>query len=66
VNTSNGNKSSLHRPHNQECQGCGETVDLQHDGTLVEMPIDRPASEQDVLVWHQDCYDSFLDEGEEC
>jgi hypothetical protein len=66
MNTGNGSKSFLRRPHSQECQGCGETIDLQRDGTLVEMPIVHSSSDQDVLVWHQDCYNSFLDEGEEC
>jgi hypothetical protein len=66
MNTGNGSKSFLHRSHNQECQGCGGTIDLQRDGTLVETPIVHSSSDQGVLVWHQDCYDSFLDEGEEC
>jgi hypothetical protein len=66
MNTGNGSKTSLHKPRNQECQGCGETVDLQHDGALVETPPVPSSSDNDVLVWHQDCYDSFLEEGEEC
>jgi hypothetical protein len=66
MNTGNGSKSFLHRSQNQACQGCGETIDLQRDETLVEMPSVHLSSDQGVLVWHQDCYDSFLDEGEEC
>ena len=66
MNIGNGNKSSLHRSHNQECQGCGETIHFQRDSTSVETSIVHSASEQGVLAWHQDCYNSFLDEGEEC
>jgi hypothetical protein len=66
MNTGNGSKSFLHRSQNHACQGCGETIDLQRDGTLVETPSVHLSSDQSVLVWHQDCYDSFLDEGEEC
>jgi hypothetical protein len=65
MNTSNGNKSSLHKPGHQECQGCGETVDLQHHSTSVEMPTVPYSSDKEVLVWHHDCYESFLEEGEE-
>lgn len=63
---SNGHKSSVHQTLNQECQGCGETVNLQHDGTLVEVPVVHSDTDQGVLVWHQDCYESFLQEGKEC
>lgn len=66
MNTGNGNKLSLHKARHQECQGCGETVDLQRDSALVETPSVSSSSDKHVLVWHQDCYDSFLEEGEEC
>ncbi|MBX3318922.1 MAG: hypothetical protein KF876_15400 [Nitrospira sp.] len=66
MNTDNGNKPFLHKSRQQECQGCGETVDLQHDSALVETPSVPSPSDKNVLVWHQRCYDSFLEEGEEC
>ncbi|NGZ99150.1 MAG: hypothetical protein CV089_24075 [Nitrospira sp. WS110] len=66
MNTDNGNKLFLHKSRQQECEGCGETVDLRHDSALVETPSVAAPSDKDVLVWHQQCYDSFLEEGEEC
>jgi len=64
INTRNGSPASM--PPYPECRGCGGTVDLRHDNLLVEKLIADSADESGVNIWHKDCYDLFLDEGEEC
>ena len=49
------------------CQVCGKPVDIRQKNTLVELletPVIRQADT--TIAWHQDCYDQYLEDGEEC
>lgn len=47
------------------CYGCGKPIDLVHEDTLVEMIGGRWPHAADIVRWHQDCFNQYLDEGEE-
>jgi hypothetical protein len=65
-NRNNGMSPSAQLPPKPACQACGKPIDLQRDNVLMEL-VDNPLSHNiQPLVWHQRCYDRFLDEGEEC
>jgi hypothetical protein len=48
------------------CPACGKPVDLGQKDVLVEMVEKLPSQHTDAIAWHQDCYDQFLEDGEEC
>lgn len=47
------------------CHACGIPIDVERDDTLVESLSDRPMHDRRTLFWHQDCFNEFLDRGEE-
>ncbi|MDH5641590.1 MAG: hypothetical protein OEY28_09875 [Nitrospira sp.] len=49
------------------CQVCGKPVDIRQKNTLVEL-LETPVARQTdaKIAWHQDCYDQYLEDGEEC
>lgn len=47
------------------CHGCGRPVNLENKNTLVETTERLWSHNKDGIVWHQDCFNNFLDEGEE-
>ena len=47
------------------CYGCGKRIDLEHEDTLVEMVEGWWSRDGDMIRWHQDCFNHYLDEGEE-
>ena len=51
-------------PHTT-CSGCGEPVDIENADTLIEMTEDQWSRDGNRIAWHQDCFNHFLDEGEE-
>jgi hypothetical protein len=51
-------------PTQSACHACGEAVNLHHDNMMVELVEDPRSFNTNIIVWHQDCYDQFLDEGE--
>jgi len=61
----NGRKTLGQVPTEPACHSCGKTVNLQRDNVLVELTDDPWSYNKSTIVWHQDCYDQFLDEGEE-
>ncbi len=48
------------------CHSCGKLVDLSSKNALVETPEDGPSKTSRGVAWHQDCFNRFLDQGEEC
>lgn len=48
------------------CQGCGQSVDLDLDRAVVEAAERQQMESEDGMVWHLSCFNSFLDQGEEC
>ena len=61
----NGGYSAMAVPPQPACHSCREPVSLQDDNLLIEV-VQNPLSENNqVIVWHQDCYDQFLEDGEE-
>ena len=61
----NGRATPAQLPTPSACHACGETVNLHHDNMMVELVEDPCSSNTNIIVWHQDCYNLFLDEGEE-
>lgn len=47
------------------CYGCEKPIDLEHEDTLVEMVEGRWSQAGDMIRWHQDCFNHYLDEAEE-
>lgn len=50
------------------CPWCGVPANSDSEQAVVEVQGAEGRAPQDMtcLVWHQDCYDEFLDRGEEC
>jgi hypothetical protein len=47
------------------CHGCGNPIDPRSDDALVE-PVEGTGShKEERAVWHQECFEHFLDKGEE-
>lgn len=52
-------------PPDFTCRACGKPADLGSTNTLIE-PIEHPGTPGgEGIVWHRDCFNAFLDEGEE-
>jgi len=47
------------------CYGCGTPINLEHEDTLVELVEGRWSRDRAMIRWHQDCFNQYLDEGEE-
>ncbi len=61
----NGHGAFPQSPPRLICYGCGKPIDLEHEETLVEMIEGRWSQDEDMIRWHQDCFNYFLDEGGE-
>jgi len=48
------------------CHVCGKPVDLRHKNVLVETVEESITQPTHAIVWHQDCYNQYLEAGEEC
>lgn len=47
------------------CTYCGRLANLSHDDVVVEMPEGAPSPDTITKCWHRECFNSFLDQGEE-
>jgi len=47
------------------CPGCGVPANSSSEQAVVEFQVGETAEDITCLVWHQHCYDEFLDQGEE-
>lgn len=49
------------------CPWCGVPANSDSDQAVVEFQVAEGGSPQDMAcqVWHQDCYNAFLEQGEE-
>ncbi len=45
------------------CHGCRKPVDPKHERTMIER-IDQ-VQDKESIAWHQDCFNRFLEAGEE-
>lgn len=61
----NGHRAFPQAPPRLTCYGCGKPIDLEHEDTLVEMVESRWSHDGGMIRWHQNCFNHFLDEGEE-
>jgi hypothetical protein len=61
----NRSREFAQTPHRPACHGCGRPVDLENENILVETTERLRSHNKDGIVWHQDCFNTFLDEGEE-
>lgn len=61
----NGQGAFPQAPPRLTCCGCGKPIDLEHEDTVIEMVEVRWSQDEDMIRWHQDCFNHFLDEGEE-
>jgi len=66
VSNTNGPGSSLAASSHPPCHVCGKPVDIRNDNVLVELVEKSLMQPTDSIAWHQDCYDQYLEEGEEC
>lgn len=62
----NGARPSTAVSRDPPCHACGRPVDLRHQNVLVEVIKKLTPQQAEAIVWHQDCYDQYLDDGEEC
>ena len=62
----NGTGAFVDTSSQPPCPACGKPVDLGQKDVLVEMVEKPPSQHTDAIAWHQDCYDQFLEDGEEC
>lgn len=62
----NGPGPSLATSSHPSCHVCRKPVDLRHENVLVELVEKSIMQPTDSIVWHQDCYDQYLEDGEEC
>lgn len=63
---SNGSMSLAQNPPQSKCHGCGKSVYLQFQDAVMEVLATPQPPHKQTVVWHHDCYDDFLDRGEEC
>jgi len=61
----NGHRTFVQTPPHLTCYGCGKPIDLEHEDTLVEVVDGRWSPDRNMIRWHQNCFDQYLDEGEE-
>lgn len=62
----NGTGPSTETVSDPLCHACGRPVDLRHQNVLVEVVEKLTPQQAEAIVWHQDCYEQDLDDGEEC
>jgi hypothetical protein len=55
----------MQSPAHPRCHSCGYPVDLTRDDALVESAANAQNELDGETVWHQVCFDDFLDQGEE-
>lgn len=53
-------------PQRAACRACGKTVNPTRGDVLVESIDDPQGRNKGTILWHQACYDRFLEDGEEC
>jgi hypothetical protein len=58
--------SSLGTSSDPPCQACGKRVDLRRMNVLLEVIEKSTVRPTEVIAWHLDCYERYLDDGEEC
>jgi len=61
----NGQKILPQAPPDHTCYGCGKPIELEKEDTLVELDEGWWSQDRDMIRWHQDCFNQYLDEGEE-
>lgn len=61
----NGQGVSSKIPPGLTCYGCGKPIDPEQEDTLIEMVGGRWSQDGDLIRWHQDCFNHYLDKGEE-
>ena len=62
----NGPGLSTEASPSLSCQGCGKPVNLRHNNVSVETVEKSITHPTESIAWHQDCYDQYLEAGEEC
>jgi hypothetical protein len=65
IHHSSPHETSMQRTANPKCHSCGHPVDLMRDDVLVESADITRNDRDGEMVWHQVCFDDFLDQGEE-
>lgn len=48
------------------CRACGKPVDLRRTNVLLEVVEKSMEQPTKTITWHLDCYERYLDDGEEC
>lgn len=66
MTTSNGSISLAENPPQTKCYGCGQTVYLQFQDAVMEVLVTTHSPQKQTVVWHQNCYEHFLDQRKEC
>lgn len=63
----NGDTASSQSVPDAPCPLCGIPANSEAEPAVVEFQKGEGRTSQDMtcLVWHQHCYDEFLDQGEE-
>jgi hypothetical protein len=57
---------SLETSSHPPCHACGKPVDLRRMNVLLEVVEKSTAQPATTIAWHLDCYERYLDDGEEC
>ena len=58
--------SSFETSSRPPCHGCGQPVDLRRMNVLLEVVKQSTEQPTKAIAWHLDCYERYLDDGEEC
>lgn len=58
-------KTRLERPWNLPCALCGQSIASHQTNTEIETRDTARREHAMVRVWHKDCFNRFLEDGEE-
>lgn len=58
--------SSSETSSRPSCHACGKPVDLRRMNVLLEVVEKSTGQPTKAIAWHLDCYERYLDDGEEC
>jgi len=66
VFNANRTGSSFETSSHPPCPACGKPVDLRRTNVLLELVEKSTEQPTKAIAWHLDCYERYLDDGEEC
>ena len=66
MNSKQDNQQSVMQARTHSpCRSCGKPVPLQDQSAFIEPNEESKRAESGQHVWHRECFDAYLEEGEE-